>query len=73
LIADFSSEFSDNVEVLFTKPISRLVSEKFLSGEYSKVVVFYSHYVNTIKQIPLSREFFPLTKASIDNYFKQIF
>jgi F-type H+-transporting ATPase subunit gamma len=73
LIADFSSEFSDNIDIFFTKPISRLISEKFLSWEYSKVVVFYSHYVNTIKQIPLSRDFFPLSKDSIDKYFKQIF
>jgi F-type H+-transporting ATPase subunit gamma len=73
LIADFSSEFSDNIDIFFTKPISRLVSEKFLSWEYSKVVVFYSHYVNTIKQIPVSRDFFPLSENAINSYFKQIF
>lgn len=73
LIADFSSDFSDNIDVLFTKQVSRLISEKFLSWEYSKVEVFYSHYVNTIKQIPLAREFFPLTKEAIEKYFKQIF
>jgi F0F1-type ATP synthase gamma subunit len=37
------------------------------------VRVFYSHYVNTIKQIPVSRTFLPLSKVGIENYFKQVF
>lgn len=73
LIADFSSEFSDNIDFVFAKSISRLIQEKFLTPEYSKIKVFYNHYVNTIKQVPVARDFLPLTKDGIELYFKQIF
>ncbi len=73
LIADFSQDFSDNIDLVFTKPISRLVQEKFLSWEYSSVKIFYNHYVNTIRQVPVARELFPLTKVWIEMYFKQVF
>lgn len=73
LIADFSHEFSDNIDLYFAKSISRFVQEKFLTSRYSKVKVFYNHYVNTIKQISLEREFLPLTKVWIELYFKQVF
>ncbi len=72
LIADFSSDFSDNIEYIFSRSISKTFTKKFLREWYSKVVVFYNHYVNTIKQIPISREFFPLTKIWIEMYFKQV-
>lgn len=73
LVADFSSEFSDNIDLLFAKSISRLIQEKFLTPEYSKIKLFYNHYVNTIKQVPVAREFLPLTKVGIEMYFKQVF
>lgn len=73
LIADFSSEFSDNIDGVFAKSISRLIGEKFLTPEYSKIKVFYNHYVNTIRQVPVARDFLPLTKDGIELYFKQVF
>lgn len=73
LVADFSTEFNDNIDLYFAKSISRLIQEKFLSPEYSKIKIFYNHYVNTIKQIPVAREFLPLTKVEIELYFKQVF
>lgn len=73
IIADFSPEFSDNIEFIFSKSISRLIQERFLSKEYSKIKIFYTHYINTIKQISLVRDFLPLTKVGIELYFKQVF
>jgi len=72
VVADFSNTFSDNINFPFSKQISRLFIEKFLSEWYSKVVVFYNYYVNTIRQIPVSREILPLTDESIDKYFSQV-
>lgn len=73
LVFDYSNDFTDNIEYSFSKDISKDVTKKFLSWDYSEVVVFYSHFVNTIKQIPVSRVFLPLTKVWIENYFKQVF
>lgn len=72
LVADFSQDFTDNIEPIFTKQISRLITDKFLSWEYKKVVVFYNHYVNTITQVPVSRKFLEVSKDDIFAYFKQI-
>lgn len=72
LIADFSSEFSDNVKAVFTKEISKLLRDEFLSGKYKKVVVFYNYYVNTIKQVPVQRISLPISAEEIKSYLVSI-
>jgi len=72
LVADFSKDFNDNIENVFTKNISRMMREDFLSGKYSKVVVFYNHYVNTIKQIPTAKITLPITLEDIKSYLIEI-
>ncbi|MCP4523264.1 MAG: ATP synthase F1 subunit gamma [Candidatus Gracilibacteria bacterium] len=72
LIADFSVDFSDHIEPLFTKNISKLFRDEFLSGKYNKVVVFYNHYVNTIKQIPVAKTSLPIDASEIKNYLTHI-
>lgn len=73
IIADYSNDYTDNIMYPFSKSISKSLTKRFLKWEYSNVKVFYSHYVNTIKQIPVVRTFLPLTKVGIENYFKQVF
>ncbi len=72
IIADFSKDFSDNIDYGYSKSVSRFISEKFATGEYGKVVVFYNYYVNTIRQIPVARDLLPLTDESIEKYFSAI-
>ncbi|MDD3646821.1 MAG: ATP synthase F1 subunit gamma [Candidatus Gracilibacteria bacterium] len=72
IVADFSGDFSDNINYHFSKSVSRFIKDKFIDGDYDKVVVFYNYYVNTIKQIPVARELLPLTDKGIENYFATI-
>ncbi len=72
LIADFSQDFSDIVDPLFTKNITSVIYESFLSWKYNKVVVFYNYYVNSIKQIPMARGFLPIDDERIKRYLKNI-
>ncbi len=72
LIADFSEEFSDNIEALFTKRISKMMRDEFMSEKYNKVVVFYNHYVNTIKQIPVAKTHLAINAAEIKDYLTSI-
>ncbi len=72
LIADFSPDFSDYIEELFTKDISEMLRKEFLSGKYSKVVVFYNHYINTIKQIPVAKISLPINAEEIKKYLSHI-
>jgi len=72
LIADFSEDFSDNLEPIFTKEISEFMREQFLSWKYNKVVVFYNFYVNTIKQIPVANISLPIESDYIKQYLFSI-
>ena len=72
LVADFSEDFTDNVNPVVSKEISRDLQKKFLEWWYTKVVVFYTHYVNTIRQVALTRKILPITKNSIERYFEDV-
>ncbi|NVP18118.1 ATP synthase F1 subunit gamma [Candidatus Gracilibacteria bacterium] len=72
LIADFSDEFTDTLDPIFTKKISELIREEYLSGKYNKVVVFYNFYVNTIKQIPVAKVNLPIDSSDIKQYLISI-
>jgi len=72
LIADFSEDFSDNIEPMFAMKVSRLIKEEFLSWKYKKVVVFYNYYVNTIKQIPTAKVTLPVKQDSLKKYLEKI-
>jgi len=72
LLADFSPEFTDNIDPLFIKSVTRLIYEKYLSGEYGKVVIFYNYYVNSIKQVPIAREFLPIDDAAVKKYLEDV-
>lgn len=72
LIADFSPEFTDNIDPLFVKSVTGLIYDKYLTGEYGKVVVFYNYFVNSIKQVPMAREFLPIDDAAVKKYLEHI-
>ncbi|MCT4617689.1 MAG: ATP synthase F1 subunit gamma [Candidatus Gracilibacteria bacterium] len=72
IVADYSDDYSDNITPVFSKNVSDLVIEKFMSGEYKKVVIFYTHFVNTISQVPVARTFLEISKDDIFAYFKQV-
>ena len=72
LTADFSPEYTDNIDPRFVKSITSVIYEKYLTGEYGKVVVFYNYYVNSIKQVPVAREFLPIDDAAVKKYLEDI-
>lgn len=72
LVADFSPEFTDNIDTRFVKRLTELLYEHFTSGKYKKIVIFYSHYVNSIKQVAVSRDFLPIDKTAIKSYLASI-
>lgn len=72
LIADYSSTYTDNIEPLLMKTISRNMMEEYTSWKYSKVVIFYTHFINTIKQVAVAREFLPISPKDIETYLKEV-
>lgn len=72
LVADYSPDFTDNVDTRFVKSLTRLVYEKYLTGEYGKVVIFYNYFINSIKQVPVAREFLPIDALAVRKYLEEI-
>lgn len=72
LVADFSPEYTDNIDTRFVKEVTSIIYDKYLTGEYGKVVVFYNYYVNSIKQVPVAREFLPIDDAAVKKYLEDI-
>lgn len=72
LIADFSDDFSDNLDSVFTKKISELMRDEYKTWKYDKVVVFYNFYINTIKQIPVAKISLPIESWEIKKYLLSV-
>lgn len=72
LIADFSDIYTDSFEPIFIKNISKTIREEFLTGKYKKVVIFYTHYINTIKQVAIDWEFLPIDEKDIESYLVRV-
>lgn len=72
LVSDFSENFWDTIDSMFVKNITSTIYDSFLSWEYSKVVVFYNYYQNSISQIPVAREFLPIEWDEIKNYLTKV-
>lgn len=72
LIADFSDDFSDHLDPIFTKKISEFMRQEFMKGKYNKVVVVYNFFVNTIKQIPIATLALPISSEFIKNYLYSV-
>lgn len=72
LLADFSPDYTDNIDPRFVKSITKDIYEMYLTGKYGKVVVFYNYYVNSIKQVPIAREFLPIDSTGVKKYLEAI-
>lgn len=72
LIADFSDDFTDVLDPVFTRKISEFMRNEFISGKYSKIVVFYNFFVNTIKQIPVATIHLPIHANDIKEYLYSV-
>jgi len=65
LAAEFKG-FENNVSIEDIVPISKLTNGEYLLGHYDQVVVIYSHFVSSIKQIPVVQQILPISENHID-------
>jgi F-type H+-transporting ATPase subunit gamma len=63
LLADF--HLKDSPGLLDTKPISKFLIEKFLSGEVDKVSVLYTRFINTLTLKPTIQTILPLSPEDL--------
>ncbi len=65
LIAAFDG-LESNISLEDIVPISKMSNGEYLKGTYDKVVIIYSHFVSSLKQIPVVKQVLPLEKDHID-------
>jgi F-type H+-transporting ATPase subunit gamma len=66
LIAEFKS-FENNVVIEDVIPVSRLTNGEYLAGNYDRVVVIYSHFISSLKQVPVVKQILPIIEDHIDS------
>lgn len=65
LIAAFDG-FESDIQYEEIIPISKMTNGEYLKGNYSKVVVIYSHFASSLKQIPVVKQILPIDQDHID-------
>lgn len=63
LLADF--KIDDPVSFLASKQISEFATEKFLSGDYARVRVAFTNFVNTMTQLPMIETLLPISPIDL--------
>ncbi len=63
VIADFTVK--DPVSFAETKPIAEFAMERFLSGEYNRVRVAFTNFVNTMRQDPYIETLLPISPIEL--------
>jgi F-type H+-transporting ATPase subunit gamma len=66
LIAEFPA-FESNISYEEIVPISQMTSGEYLNGNYDRVAIIYSHFVSSLKQIPVTMQLLPIISEHIDN------
>jgi F-type H+-transporting ATPase subunit gamma len=63
LIADF--EVKDPVPFDQARPIAKFLTEKFLSGQYDRITVAFTNFVNTLTQEPWVSQLLPIDAGKL--------
>jgi F-type H+-transporting ATPase subunit gamma len=58
-------EVADPVPFNDAKPISKFLTEKFLSGEYDKITVAFNNFVSTLTQTPTVVQLLPISASGL--------
>lgn len=65
LIAVFPG-FENNIDLSDIVPISKLSNGEYLAGKYDRVYIIYSHFISSLKQVPVVHKLLPLDKNHLD-------
>jgi len=66
LAAEFTG-FEDKIDFETIVPVSKLTIDEYLAGNYDRVVIIYSHFVSSLKQIPVVKQLLPIIEEHIDH------
>ena len=64
IVADFT--LSDHFSIKNIRPIARVATEDFKSGQYRKIYLCYNQFLNTLTQRPVVRQLLPITLEMLE-------
>lgn len=65
-------EFTETPKIEDINKLGDLVINKFLSGEYKKILISYTKYVSAFHQVPTIRKILPLSSMSLKNIIDEL-
>lgn len=65
VIASFT-KVSDRIEMSELDALFKTIKDTFDTGAYQKVLIFYTEYISTSKQIPMMRQLLPISQEEVD-------
>jgi len=71
-ISALFEKFNYNPSLEDVRSLAKVVMDDYTEGKYDKVVVAYTDYVNTIKQIPRLRQILPVSSVDIEKQIEEI-
>lgn len=69
--ADFAKADVIN-QVAQAVPVASLAMEKYLSGEYDKIVLAYTDFISSLRQVPRVKQLLPIQVDKIEEYLGTI-
>lgn len=71
LLAIFKNQ-GETVELRETLPISKMIMEDFIKGEYDAVVAVYTNFISTLKQETRVKRLLPITEEGLKKTVEEI-
>ncbi len=65
LIAEFKG-FENNISLEDVIPISKLTNGEYLAGNYERIVVVYSHFISSLRQVPVVKQILPIIEDHVE-------
>lgn len=63
LVAEFG-QVGDRIDYETSQPISKMLIDRYLKGEYSKIWIAYMDFVSTLNQVPRITQLLPISQDS---------
>lgn len=66
LVAEFSG-FETDVNYQDSTAISKLIIDEYLAKKYGKIIIIYSHFISSLRQVPIVKQILPIVPKHIDD------
>ena len=66
IVSDYKVTGEEQVDFFQASPITKLAINSYLDGQYRKVTIIYTHFINTLRQKPVVWNILPISEATAE-------